>query len=66
MRYTQDIIDLIVQKKCATRYALINHLMEKYGGNRRTMANVVDRTVKKLIRHGIVKKKVKGLYCSEQ
>jgi hypothetical protein len=40
--------------------------MEKYGGNRRTMANVVDRTVKKLIRLGIVRKKVKGLYCSEQ
>jgi hypothetical protein len=66
--YKQAIIDIVYNRGCVTRKTILRELYEKFeerfkDKSRDYLEFIVDSTLQRLVEHGVVVKKNRGLYC---
>jgi hypothetical protein len=66
VRYKQVVLRIVYSQGCVTRgeiLELLYSMLRDEGKSRRYVEFVVDRALRRLVEHGVVVRKNKGIYC---
>jgi ABC-type sugar transport system substrate-binding protein len=62
-KWVQVFIDVIKAKGCVTRHFVVEYVMANYGVPREKALNIVDDTLAALVKHNVIVRKGRGVYC---
>jgi predicted transcriptional regulator len=62
-KYSQRVIDIVYERGCAKRETIIDELARELGVPREKLDDVVSKTLKRLVKKGLIVKKATGYYC---